>query len=334
VKASSTTLSNPLDIAGWNSLRNRKIPESYSLPTEKASLPEGVNIGKEAEGRITKRDYSDARTLPPDYPAEGKTPGPKFGSKTVTPKKKETTSATKSENKTLKPQGEGKPEDSNSDLAGSRSATANDNNGRLPTHKSDVVGLQKESRLGKKPAANDNALEDVSSRFHFRSRWTEGSFQYEQASMRLGVPGKVLRHDSSADRKTMSEGTGEHASHRVGEQYGALGDKRNMSLFNANINTYTKSSERETLGKGGSYAAMEAGWTRKLKAGYQIDVTVTDQYKPGTDRPISREVKWTEIAPGGKSVQKSETFGNFSSPQKRYADQLKLAPPPPPQAGR
>ncbi|HYZ86451.1 MAG TPA: DNA/RNA non-specific endonuclease, partial [Bryobacteraceae bacterium] len=163
-------------------------------------------------------------------------------------------------------------------------------------------------------------LPDIRNQFQFRPRWRSGEFEFEEISGPLGVPGKVMTHRDELAQRAISSGTGEHAGHRIGVQFGPPGDARNMALQNANMNTYApKSLQPVFQGNGASYLKMEKDWAHKLQAGYGIRVKVRDKYRVGEDRPISREVEWTEISPNGVEETKSITFGNFSSPQMRNA---------------
>lgn len=162
-------------------------------------------------------------------------------------------------------------------------------------------------------------LPDISSRFRVRPRWREGNFEYEEISGRLGVPGQVMTHRSVADQRAMSAGTGDHAGHRIGVQFGAPGDARNMSLQNANINTRAPRGLQETFhGPGGSYLDLENLWAQKLRNGTGIEVRVRDRYRPGESRPVSRLVEWTETAPNGAVTHHTGLeFLNTTSPQSR-----------------
>ena len=83
------------------------------------------------------------------------------------------------------------------------------------------------------------ALPDISAQFIFR-QWTQGRYSYKEASGELGVPGRVATHRIVSAQRTMSGGTGEHAGHLIGIQFGAPGDIRNLGLQNANM-SYTSS---------------------------------------------------------------------------------------------
>ncbi len=166
------------------------------------------------------------------------------------------------------------------------------------------------------------SLRDISNQFVFKKRWRQGSFEYEEISGELGEPGTVVTHRSITPQRTMSRGTGEHAGHRIGIQYGAPGDVRNLSLQNPNSNTFAPKVLQEAFrGPGGSYHNLESHWTLKLHQGYRIKVTVRDKYRIGEQRPISRAVEWTEIDPQGRIAPRHRLdFGNFSSPQQRAAE--------------
>lgn len=167
------------------------------------------------------------------------------------------------------------------------------------------------------------ALPDISAQFLFPPVRTQGNFSYKEASGELGVPGKVVTHRLESAQRTMSAGTGEHAGHMIGIQFGAPGDVRNLGLQNPNMNTFApKVLQAAFQGHGGSYHDLESRWTARLKDGYRIRVTVRDKYRKGENRPFSRWVQWTETKPGASSGQTLELeFGNFSSPQLRAANQ-------------
>lgn len=162
---------------------------------------------------------------------------------------------------------------------------------------------------------------DISNRFVFRPRWRQGSFEYEELSGELGVPGQVVTHRDVNAQRVVSAGTGEHAGHRIGIQFGAPGDARNLSLQNANTNTFAPRALQDAFrGPGGSYHDLESLWVQKLRDGSRISVTVRDKYRVGESRPLSRWVQWTETTPRGeKLAPQSLDFGNFSSPQSRVA---------------
>ena len=165
------------------------------------------------------------------------------------------------------------------------------------------------------------ALPDISAQFVFR-QWNQGRYWYKEAAGELGVPGKVATHRVVAAQRAMSAGTGEHAGHMIGIQFGAPGDIRNLGLQNANMNTFAPKSLHEAFrGPGGSYHNLESDWTAQLKAGTRIRVTVRDKYRAGENRPFSRWVQWIETEPGApSSVTREMEYPNFSSPQERAAN--------------
>jgi hypothetical protein len=122
-----------------------------------------------------------------------------------------------------------------------------------------------------------------------------------------------------AAQRGVSSGSGEHAGHLIGIQFGAPGDERNLGLQNPNMNTFAPSSLHEAFrGAGGSYHDLESRWSAHLKQGYRITVTVCDKYRAGENRPFSRSVQWSEITPNGApGAKQSLEFANFSSPQSR-----------------
>ena len=165
------------------------------------------------------------------------------------------------------------------------------------------------------------ALPDISAQFVFRE-WTQGRYSYKEASGELGVPGKVATHRIVSAQRDMSGGTGEHAGHLIGIQFGAPGDIRNLGLQNPNTNTFAPKALQDAFkGHGGSYHDLESQWAEGLQAGSRIRVTVKDKYRLGESRPFSRWVQWIETKPGAPSGIVSELeFSNFSSPQMRAAN--------------
>jgi len=167
------------------------------------------------------------------------------------------------------------------------------------------------------------AVIDISGRFVFR-QWTQGQYSYKEASGELGVPGQVMTHRSVSGQRAISSGTGEHAGHLIGVQFGAPGDARNMSLQNPNMNTFAPAALQEAFrGPGGSYHDLESRWSELLKQGYRITVTVCDKFRAGENRPFVRSVQWTQTDPKGvPGARQSLDFGNFGSPQQRAAGQI------------
>jgi hypothetical protein len=152
------------------------------------------------------------------------------------------------------------------------------------------------------------ALPDISARFVFRGPWTQGNYSYKEASGELGCPGTIATHRIVSAQRAMSGGTGEHAGHLIGIQFGAPGDVRNLGLQNPNMNTFApKALQPAFQGPGGSYYDLESEWTDLLKAGSRIRVTVRDKYRRGEARPFSRWVQWVETRPGA-------AFGDGAGP--------------------
>lgn len=166
------------------------------------------------------------------------------------------------------------------------------------------------------------ALPDISAQFQFRS-WTQGNYSYKEATGELGVPGRVATHRIVSAQRAMSSGTGEHAGHMIGIQFGAPGDVRNLGLQNPNMNTFApKALQAAFRGPGGSYHDLESRWGDSLKGGNKIRVTVRDKYRKDENRPFSRWVQWTETKPGASQGSTLDLeFGNFGSPQQQAANQ-------------
>lgn len=163
-------------------------------------------------------------------------------------------------------------------------------------------------------------LPDISSRFHFRNR-TQAGYFFKEASGELGVPGQVMTHRDVGAQRELAGGSGDHAGHMIGVQFGAPGGIENMGLQNANMNTFAPRRLQEAFrGHGGSYHDLESEWSRKLKAGSRISVIIQDKYRQGEERPFERNVQWTETTAKGKQeAPQTLDFGNFSSPQLREA---------------
>jgi hypothetical protein len=161
------------------------------------------------------------------------------------------------------------------------------------------------------------SLPDISHRFNF-NQGSRSRYSFKEASGELGVPGKVMTHRDINEQREVSAGTGEHAGHLIGIQFGAPGDLRNLGLQNPNMNTFAPRALQECFqGSGGSYHSLETSWSHLLNQNYKIHVTVTDKYLAGENRPYTRSVHWTETSPQGLITQRALEFVNFSSPQSR-----------------
>jgi len=167
-------------------------------------------------------------------------------------------------------------------------------------------------------------LRDISSTFKFPEPATDGYFWYKEASGKLGEPGTVVTHRNVKEQRDVSEGTGEDAGHLIGIRFGAPGGFCNLGLQNSNMNRRAPRQYQGAFqGSGGSYLDLENQWERKLHAGWEIYVVVTDKYRvEDTERPIGRKVVWDEISPPPVKVKSSYSlyFGNWDSPQKRAAE--------------
>ncbi len=154
--------------------------------------------------------------------------------------------------------------------------------------------------------ATRHAIPDVSGRFSFpdRYRTTVGDKAYEvqEASGALGVPGLVRQHRDRTSQTAVSGGSGDHAGHLIGNQFGAPGDARNLTRQNWIMNT-----------GGGTYYDLERRWAEKLTQGTGIDVRVRDFIPQETSRPAFRKVEWTETAPDGTQRHHHLDFANTHS---------------------
>lgn len=155
-------------------------------------------------------------------------------------------------------------------------------------------------------------LPDISRRYEYRS-WDAPDRAYKQVSGRLGVPGAVKTHRSKSSQTAVSEGTGDHAGHLVGDRFGASGGTENLSRQNWQANSY------------GTFYKLEDSWAKSLKEGTGIEVKVTDITRKGEDRPFMRRVEWTEITPDGVRLPSQQIeFANTHTPMSR--DKSGIAP--------
>ncbi len=162
--------------------------------------------------------------------------------------------------------------------------------------------------------------DDIGNRFVFRE-WRSQDYLYVRASGELGVPGEVSTHRDQRAQRQVSSGTGEHAGHLIGIQFGAPGDGRNLGLQNPNMNTFAPKKYQEAFaGPGGSYHNLESTWKELLIDGWEVDVVVTDKYRVNEDRPFTRSVSWNALSTWGERKGGTLDFGNFDSPQKRAAE--------------
>ncbi len=153
-------------------------------------------------------------------------------------------------------------------------------------------------------------LLDVSQQFRFFTRM-EKDHLLDIAAGRLGVPSKVRQHRSGHQQSKVSRQTGDDAGHRIGNQFGAPGDARNLARQNWIQN------------RSGTWRQLEDRWARMLEAGIGVEVTVTDVYRKAEARPFRRDVEWTEVYPDGRRATRKQsenvTFGNFETVESRTA---------------
>lgn len=160
------------------------------------------------------------------------------------------------------------------------------------------------------------ALPDISRRFVFRTV-EEGDFVYKMGSGRLGVPGQVMTHRSRSAQRSVSGGTGDDAGHLIGDRFGPPGGRENLSPQNW----------RQNQG-GGTFHDLENRWARQLQEGTGIDVTVTDVFRKGEDRPVYRVARWTETSTTGARTNRELIFANPHTARSR--DRQGIAPTVPP----
>ncbi len=150
-------------------------------------------------------------------------------------------------------------------------------------------------------------LPDVSKRFKFTTTVVNNK-EHKVAEGWLGVPGRVLTHRSPYAQKGVSTGTGDDAGHLIGNQFGAPGDQRNLSLQNWIMNRGA-----------GTWHDLEKQWADLLQKGHKVRIKVTDIADPG-QRPYHRKVEWTVIQPDGRTTtHHTMDFMNSTTPKSRAA---------------
>jgi hypothetical protein len=160
---------------------------------------------------------------------------------------------------------------------------------------------------GRGAATVAKLLPDISGQFAFKTV-KQGGKEIKTAEGWLGVPGKVMTHRSSAAQKGVSGGTGDDAGHMIGNQFGAPGDAKNLSLQNWVMNR-----------GGGTWHELERQWADLLQKGYKVRVKVTDVAEAGA-RPYHRKAEWTLVHPDGKGTSNhSLDFLNATTPKGRAA---------------
>ena len=142
---------------------------------------------------------------------------------------------------------------------------------------------------GRGAAAVAKRLPDVSRRFTFTATVVAGK-EHKVVEGWLGVPGRVKTHRSAAAQKGVSAGSGDDAGHLVGNQFGAPGDSRNLSLQNWIMNRGQ-----------GTWFDLEKQWADLLQSGHKVRVKITDIAEPGR-RPYHRKAEWTVVGPDGRTT--------------------------------
>lgn len=148
---------------------------------------------------------------------------------------------------------------------------------------------------------------DISKRFKFNTTVVNNK-EHKVAEGWLGVPGRVQTHRSPFAQKGVSTGSGDDAGHLIGNQFGAPGDARNLSLQNWIMNRGA-----------GTWHDLEKQWAELLRKGHKVRVKITDVAEPGK-RPYHRKAEWTVIQPDGRTTTlHSLDFMNATTPKGRAA---------------
>lgn len=172
----------------------------------------------------------------------------------------------------------------------------------------DRLRVQIDSFLkGRGAATLARRLPDVSKNFTYTSR-TVADKVHKIAEGWLGVPGRVKTYRSATAQKGVSAGTGDDAGHLIGNQFGAAGDERNLSLQNWIMNRGQ-----------GTWFDLEKQWADLLQSGHKVRVKVTDIGEVGK-RPYHRKAEWTVVAPDGRTTtHHSMDYMNATTPKSRLA---------------
>ena len=172
-----------------------------------------------------------------------------------------------------------------------------------------TIGSTEEDKAVRSDLSAETNRQDISERYNYSQFTRTDGAQIKQVSGQLGVPGDVETHRDEYQQRKMSGASGDHASHLVGDQFGARGDSPNLSSGNQHINL-------------NSYKNLESSWANSLKDGSQIDVAVKDVSKPDEDRPFMRNVKWREADADGVKSEYELDFANTHSPESRLKQNI------------
>jgi DNA uptake protein ComE-like DNA-binding protein len=164
---------------------------------------------------------------------------------------------------------------------------------------------QKRSGEGKKEQGSRRHRQEQKSDHEHRSIERDGK-KYDQSKGTLELGEKGANHRDPGAQREVSEGTGDHAGHRIGNRFKGAGGKENLAQQNSKINV-------------GSYKRLENAWVRELKDGSKVKVEVTDVTRPGEKRPYARIVKWTVQRKDGTSSSKRLAFANTHTADSRAA---------------
>lgn len=137
--------------------------------------------------------------------------------------------------------------------------------------------------------------------YRFSVEETE-DFTYKIAEGRLVPPSIAQKHHAAAERAAISEGTGEHAGHLIGRQFGGPEIEENLHLQHGTMNT-------------AEFKKLENQWARLLESGTGVEVkirVVIPKNNPviPQGRASGIVAEWTEILPDGTEKMHTNWFLN------------------------
>jgi hypothetical protein len=164
---------------------------------------------------------------------------------------------------------------------------------------------------------------DIRDRFQFLEM-QQGDTLIKQVSGELGDPRRVIRHRDEGAQSDLSSQMGDDAGHLIGNQFGAPGDLRNLSLQNWVQNRFHQG------GDDGTWYRLEMEWRGHLEAGSRVFVTVRDHTRAGEYRPYMRVAEFTIVDRNGNITTDRRIFANTESTRSRGSQYV----PPTPGTGQ
>ena len=171
-------------------------------------------------------------------------------------------------------------------------------------------------QLPQRGLAADAALQvERRGALRFWQEQTAAGETIKHAAGRLNVPGdEPFPRDLSAQR-AVSRGTGYHAGHLIGHQFGGPEIAGNLSLQNHEMNQ-----------GGGTYYNQESQWADTLKEGTAVAIHVKETTRADDPAFLYRTVESVTTTPAGQVTRDSIAFLNPESERARAAIGKTLEP--------